>query len=442
MEINADLHSHSGYAGGVGNISLAAVALSMKKKGIHVFGTGDCLHPGWNQALTRSLEEREPGLFALREAGANPDARFMLQTEIIMTAATAVTRGRKNVHCVLLFPSFDACSSAARVLEGWGLKNTIGRPFLKCKDPDDVAAKLTKLLELDSGIEMIPAHVMTPQGVFGSDNPINRLSDFFGEAAGRINAVETGLSADPIVLDLIPELDNLALVSSSDCHSAASNRLGREFTALEVEQFSYPALLAALRHRRVTWTAEFNPGEGKYFLSGHRAGKQGHGKGYCIFSPDRTPPDGRCPICGKPLTVGVLERAIQISHAQGADRELQAKSRRRFVHMVPLSEVVAYSLGIGNPNSSKVTDLYEKIVHAFGTEIEMWKVEPHVVREVLASVVPQDTIETIVEIKNDNFTFEPLGFDGSYGRLAVGRTSPWFGIATIHMPQKNQGELF
>jgi PHP family Zn ribbon phosphoesterase len=417
----------------------------MKKKGIQVFGTGDCLHPGWNSRLRESLQEREPGLFALRETCENPDARFVLQTEIIITAQTAVSPGRKNVHCVFLFPSFQIVSSAVELLESWGVKNTIGRPFLKCDNPDEVGTRVIRLLELDPGIEMIPAHVMTPQGVFGSANPVNRLSDFFGGAVERINAVETGLSADPVVLDLIPELDELALVSCSDCHSAASNRLGREFTAFEVASFSYPALLDSLRQRRIAWTAEFNPGEGKYFLSGHRAGKQGHDGGYCLFSPDKTPPDNRCPICGKPITIGVLERALQISHAQGADRQLRKESRRRFVHMVPLSEVVAYSLGIGNPNAKKVAQVYEKIVAAFGTEIELWKVESHTVREVLANVVSESIIETIVEIKNDNFTFEPLGFDGSYGKLVVGRTSPWFGVSTIHMPQKpkkSQAELF
>lgn len=445
LEINVDLHSHSGYAGGVGDIALADIALSMKKKGIHIFGTGDCLHPGWNGKLRESLTECEPGLFALRETNDNPDARFLLQTEIIITSATPVTPGRKNVHCVFLFPSFKACEQAVALLESWDVKNTIGRPFLKCENPDEVGARVIRLLELDPGIEMIPAHVMTPQGVFGSANPVNRLSDFFGAAAGRINAVETGLSADPVVLDLIPELDDIALVSNSDCHSAASNRLGREFTALEVEGLSYPALLGAIRNRRVAWTAEFNPGEGKYFLSGHRAGKQGHGEGYCIYSPDKTPSDGFCPICGKPITIGVLERALQISRVQGASRKLKQESSRRFIHMVPLSEVAAYGLGIANPNSKKAVKIYEKIVEAFGTEIELWKVEPHTVREVLTNAVPEKVIETIVEIKNDNFTFEPLGFDGSYGKLVVGRTSPWFGVSTIHMPQqpqKSQQELF
>ena len=426
----------------MGDIGLADLAQSMKKKGIRVFGTGDCLHPGWNAKLAETLAEREPGLFALQGETVNPDARFLLQTEIIITAETAISPGRKNVHCVFLYPSFNAIAKTVKLLESWEVKNTIGRPFLKCIGPDDVAVKLDALLDLDPGIELIPAHVMTPQGVFGSANPVNHLSDFFGTAAGRINAVETGLSADPVVLDLIPELDDIALVSNSDCHSAATNRLGREFTALECDTFDYNGILDALRNRKVAWTAEFNPGEGKYFLSGHRAGKQGHGEGYCVYSPDKTPDDGRCPVCGKAVTIGVLERAFEISKAQGADRSLQKTSNRRFIHMVPLSEVAAYGLGVASVASKKVTKVYEQIVEAFGTEIELWKVEPHTVTEVLAGVVPDKVIETIVEIKNDNFTFEPLGFDGAYGKLVVGRTSPWFGVETVHIPDKQPDELF
>jgi PHP family Zn ribbon phosphoesterase len=43
MKLAVDLHSHSGYAGGVGQIELSAVSKTMKLKGIDVFGTGDCL---------------------------------------------------------------------------------------------------------------------------------------------------------------------------------------------------------------------------------------------------------------------------------------------------------------------------------------------------------------------------------------------------------------
>ena len=102
------------------------------------------------------------------------------------------------------------------------------------------------------------------------------------------------------------------------------------------------------------------PTEGRYFLTGHRAGKQGHGNGYCVFSPKHTPKDGRCPICGKPLTIGVLERAFTISKAQGEPRELGylPPKTKDFVHMVPLIEIIAHARGTKSTSSKKVLEDY------------------------------------------------------------------------------------
>ena len=84
MVLNTDLHSHSGYAGGVGTISLENIEKTMMLKGIDVFGTGDCLHRKWNRHLNDTLIERENGLFSLKTS--ETDKRFLLQTEIIVTA--------------------------------------------------------------------------------------------------------------------------------------------------------------------------------------------------------------------------------------------------------------------------------------------------------------------------------------------------------------------
>ncbi|MCK5063373.1 MAG: hypothetical protein KAR23_05590, partial [Candidatus Aenigmarchaeota archaeon] len=204
MLLNCDLHSHSGYAGGVGQISLDDLEKTMDKKGIRVFGTGDCLHAEWRAFLKDNLIEKEDGLFSKK----NNNARFLLQTEVIFTAA--IGSGRKSVHTVLLFPSFESVDKVCGLLESMDVKNTIGRPFIKCEDSRDVGDKLCKILDVDEGIEAIPAHVMTPQGVYGSNNPVNYMKDFYGCSTERISAVETGLSADPEILSLIPELDNFA----------------------------------------------------------------------------------------------------------------------------------------------------------------------------------------------------------------------------------------
>ncbi|MBU7024891.1 MAG: hypothetical protein HXS40_12075, partial [Theionarchaea archaeon] len=173
MQVNADLHAHSGYAGGVGKISLARIDDMMSLKGITVVGTGDCLHPQWLDYLKENLKETESGVFSFKER----ETSFVLQTEIIMTSK--INHRRKSVHTVLLFPSFDAVDIFCRKLQEWGVKNTIGRPFIVCDNPEDVSHRLHTLKDIDPETEVVPAHVLTPDGIYGSNCPITYLHEFF-----------------------------------------------------------------------------------------------------------------------------------------------------------------------------------------------------------------------------------------------------------------------
>jgi PHP family Zn ribbon phosphoesterase len=436
MEINIDLHSHSGASGGVGDISLAQVAETCRWKGIHVFGTGDALHDGWLDSMEQMLLPAEEGLYRLDAPG--EETRFLVQSEIIITSEVP-SGGRKGVHTILLFPSFGAARETARLLDRWGAKRKIGRPFLTCSRAEEVAERLAAIASVDAGIEIIPAHVLTPQGIFGSDHPVDRLEDFFGEAERLIRVVETGLSADPQVLALIPELDERALVSNSDCHSGALNRVGREYTTIEANCLSYSEIIQAIRYRKIVRTAEFTPAEGRYFLTGHRAGKKGHKDGsFCYFSPDTAPADGICPICGKPLTVGVLQRALYLSAAQGEARDLQSVAPSQcFFQMIPLVEVIAKALGIKSISSKKVTAYYRTIIDTAGTEADFWNGDNTQVGKWLRKAGAEDILEAIMQVRSGNYTFEPLGYDGLYGELVLGRKGSWFGNRQIQTCNQN-----
>lgn len=442
MQVNMDLHYHSGASGGVGKIKLADFHAVAPKKGIQVVGTGDCLHDQttdkipvtWRSKLEAQLVEVGPdaGLFRLQgETGPGKTPRnafvhFILQTEVIFTCALA-TGERKSVHTLFFFPSFAAVEEVLRLLAAWEVKTTIGRPYITCETNQEVSERILAILAVDDLIEMVPAHVMTPTGVYGSKNPINFLEEFYGAAAAHIHCVETGLSADPEILGMIPELDDVGLVSNSDAHSIHLHRLGREFTTVDVPELTYPAIIGQLRARKITRTAEFNPTEGKYFLTGHRAGKKGHGKDkYCVFSPAHTPESGLCPICRQPLTVGVLERAYQLTRAQGADRDLRGENslaRQEFVHMVPLVEILAKGYcGVKSPTAKRVTRLYDQIVEVLGNEAEVWFGDDPHIRDRLEEALPEgealaDLIETV---KAGNFRYAPIGFDGTYGNLEIG----------------------
>lgn len=432
MRCIADLHSHSGYAGGVGKISLENLAAAMALKGIDVFGVGDCLQPSWREKLGAMLEEREPGLYALRGAsGVQARARFVMQTEIIFTSSVP-SGGRKGTHTLLLFPNFRAADAGIKLLDRWDAKLEMGRPFVKCADSDDVAEKCDALERIDPGVMIVPAHVMTPQGVFGSDHPVDSLADVYGGFAARIAAVETGLSSDPALLALLPELDDKTLISNSDCHSEALNRVGREFTALEVDRSSYGEMVAAIRAGRVRYTAEFDPAEGRYFLTGHRAGLEGHGAARCWFSPDRLPRDGRCPVCGRPLTIGVLDRALHLSRVQGGGgRALGAvRPAQESRTLAPLVEVLAAGLGVKGVSSRKVTALFNIVVGETGTEAELWDWTADEIESRFESLMPEKAVKAMAQVRRGEFSFQP-GYDGEYGRLRLGEKIGWFGLSAV-----------
>lgn len=440
MRYVVDLHSHSGYAGGVGDISLETVAVTMARKGIHVFGVGDCLQPAWRERLESLLKtnKKEPGLFALDGAPAGTRAaRFVLQTEVIFTNPVA-SGGRKGTHVVLLFPDFAAADDAIRLLRKWEVKLDMGRPFIKADSPDAVADRCRAFKAIDPSVMIIPAHVMTPQGVYGSDHPVDGLAEVFGDFAGEITTVETGLSADPALLALLPELDGRTFISNSDCHSGALNRVGREFTALDVAAPSYGEIVSALRGRRVLFTAEFNPAEGRYFLTGHRAGLERHGGAYCYFSPDRVPADGRCPICGKRLTVGVLDRLLYLSKKQSADGRGRAlgsvQSPQKARALIPLVEVIAAGLGVKSVSSRKVIASYDAILHAVGTEMDLWDLAVPDMEKALRDIAPAKVLTAIAQVTSGDFSFRP-GFDGQYGGLCLGEQIGWFGHDVVHLEE-------
>ncbi len=431
--VNMDLHYHSGASGAVGKIRLADFYEIAPKKGISVVGTGDCLHSEatdnipttWLEKIKTQLVESAPdsGLFYLRDAGT--DVQFLLQTEVIFTCALK-KGGRKSVHTLLFFPSFAAIEGVLPMLEKWEVKNTIGRPFVKCEDNEEVGARLNALLEVDDLVEFVPAHVMTPSGVFGSQNPIDYLEDFFGGATDQVHCIETGLSADPHVLGLIPELDGIGLISNSDAHSVHLHRLGREFTVLDLpKNFTYMDIIGKIRAKEIARTAEFNPAEGKFFLSGHRAGKAGHGKNYCVFSPKHTPKDGRCPICNKPLTIGVLERALELAEVQGSSRKYGdgPVTKQKFVNMVPLVEILATGyFGSKSVTTKRAINLYDQIVNLLGSEAAMWFMEDAEIKGLLEGNIPdaEKIANLIIEVKRGNFHYAPLGYDGTYGNLIIG----------------------
>lgn len=196
----------------------------------------------------------------------------------------------RKVHNVILLPSLDAAERLSLKLEAVGNIRSDGRPILGLSSKDLLAITLDVCPEA----VFIPAHIWTPHfSMFGAFSGFDSVEECFGDLAGHIRALETGLSSDPLMNRRVKQLDGYVMVSNSDAHSP--NKLGRESNLLDTD-LSYPALKRALdTGEGFHGTIEFFPEEGKYHLDGHR------NCGLRLTPAETLAYGGRCPICGKRL---------------------------------------------------------------------------------------------------------------------------------------------
>ena len=241
MRYFADLHVHSRFARATSkSLTLPVLDEWARKKGITVLGTGDFTHPYWFGELREQLEPApEAGLYEHKNANGDQPTRFVPSVEVSSIYSQG-GRGRR-VHTLIILPSLEAVKDFNEQLSYVGNLRSDGRPII------GASAETIAQMAFKAHPEalVIPAHVWTPWfSVFGSMSGFDSLEDCFKDLTPRILAIETGLSSDPAMNWRLSKLDNVALVSNSDAHSA--NKLGREANEFEGE-LSYPAIREALR---------------------------------------------------------------------------------------------------------------------------------------------------------------------------------------------------
>lgn len=374
MSFYADLHIHSRFSRATSRrLTARTLAAWGRIKGLQVIGTGDFTHPAWRAELAGMLiRDETSGLYRLREPSCaseglpgvvmpeTPEPLFLWQTEI-SSIYKRHGQGRR-VHNLVFMPDLDAAERFSRRLEAVGNLASDGRPILGLDSRD----LLEMVLETDPRAVLVPAHVWTPWfALFGSKSGFDRLEDCFDDLSREIFALETGLSSDPAMNRLWSALDGYALMSNSDAHSGEN--LAREANIFAGTP-SYDGIFASLRRSAAgtpdpdAGTVEFFPEEGKYHLNGHRT---------CgvVLEPGDTPADGRCPVCGKPLTVGVLHRVQAL-----ADRDhpvwTSAQEQAGVHSLAPLPELIGEILGTGS-KSRKVQERYGELLRTFGSELDI-----------------------------------------------------------------------
>ena len=416
MPYIADLHLHSAYAYATSSaLTLPNLSHWAKLKGIDLLATADFTHPVWFHELRDNLTvAAAAGLY--RYGGVH----FVLGTEVSCVYRQE-GQGRR-VHLLLFAPDLTTAAQLNRALAAYGNLESDGRPTLALSARD-----LTALaLEVNPDCIVMPAHAWTPwYGVYGSKSGFDTLTAAFGDLYRHIPAIETGLSSDPEMNWAIPELRDKTIVSFSDAHSLP--RLGREVTAFAGEM-SYPGLAAALRDNQVAYTVEFYPEEGKYHYDGHRqCGVAQH--------PETTQGVGAdCPVCGRPLTLGVLHRTLRLAAAgrisagiRQADGFIASpEGRPPFARLIPLPEIIAAALRQG-VNTKGVQNKYRQIVAELGSELAALL---YAGASDLTAAAGPELAAAVLQARAGNIYVEP-GYDGVYGKVslpAAGKTQAAFDL--------------
>ena len=450
MEIIADLQLHSKYSRAVSpQMTIPFIAEWAAKKGIGLVATGDWTHPLWFREIQANLEEVGNGLLKLKiklDRHAPPKAGLSM-TEPFFLLATEVSSiysqgGRsRRVHTLIWVPRLAAAEKINEALRRRGCNlMSDGRPIigLSCIEVADL------VLNIEPKALIVAAHAWTPWfSVYGGMSGFDSLDEAFGKFSKNVYAVETGLSSNPAMNWRIKELDNRTILSFSDAHSGP--KLGREATVFRrtkaegrrPKEISYDDVYGAIAEQslgknegnlEIGYTVEFYPEEGKYHYSGHRNCGVSFGPKETVINK------GICPVCGRSLIQGVMQRVeelagrpesdlqisdirYQISDLNSDLRMIGSKAfpnRPPFAMLVPLLEII--SEAIGSPVSSPKTILiYDRLVQELEGEFAVLLKSS--IGEI-ARIGGERVAEGVDKVRKGEIEIKP-GYDGVFGKVKI-----------------------
>lgn len=408
MFFYADLHIHSKYSRATSkNCDLENLAIWAKKKGLDVISTGDFTHPAWFEEIKEKLIPAGDGVFRLKpeiekQIYKNSDTepvKFILSVEI----STIYKKGDKTrkVHHVVFVPNMEAAQNFRQKIGAIGNINSDGRPILGL----DSRNLLETTLESGENSFIIPAHIWTPWfSVLGSKSGFDSIEECYEDLSEHIFAVETGLSSDPEMNWRVSKLDKYRLVSNSDAHSPS--KLAREATVFDTNPDYFSIMNALKTGNGYVGTVEFFPEEGKYHEDGHRKCN------VCLTPEESNKLNGLCPVCGKPMTIGVLNRVCELAD-RTADSTFKPDNAGQVYSLVPLPEIISEILGVG-PSSKSVTNEYERLINKFGSELS-------ILRQVPIDDISKDfpLLGEGISRLRDGKVIKQAGYDGEYGIIRL-----------------------
>ena len=415
MKFIADLHIHSRFSMATSrSLNIPELSVWGAYKGINVLSTGDFTHPLWRQELKEWLvQDDNTGLFKTAKPIVKNDGQnifpvsFMLGAEI---SSVYKKNGKtRKVHNLIFAPDFEAADKISAKLEKIGKISSDGRPILKLDSHD----LLELILDVSERNILVPAHVWTPwYALFGSKSGFDKIEECFGDLTSHIFALETGLSSDPAMNRHLSSLDNFTLISNSDAHSGPN--LGREANLFSGPP-SWDGIFGSLKNAakrntdetencKFLGTMEFYPEEGKYHLDGHRK------CGVSLLPSESKKYGNKCPVCGKPLTIGVLNRVMEL-----ADRDKPGilPNEPTYSSLAPLTLILSQILGCGEKTST-VQKTYLDAISAIGPELDILCLAD--VEEIRNWWEPLG--EAVDRMRQGKIKLS-AGYDGEYGKISI-----------------------
>jgi uncharacterized protein (TIGR00375 family) len=413
MYFIGDLHIHSHYSVATSKeLKPEYLDYWARIKGIKVLGTGDFTHPGWLMELKEKLELAEEGLYKLKKTfhkdipfllsqGDSSQPRFILSAEI-STIYKKYNKVRK-IHNVIFSPDFESAERLQQKLKRMGFNITSdGRPILGMDSRD----LLELVLNCSDKMFLVPAHIWTPWfSVLGAQSGFDSIEECYSDLSSYIYAAETGLSSDPPMNWMCSILDRYTLISNSDAHSP--DKLGRNANLFNTE-LSYEDIIGAMKTgdpEKFQGTIDFFPQEGKYHYAGHR-------KCNICWDPVETlKNNGICTVCGKPVTMGVMNRVLELSDRKNID---ERSNRLPFHSLIPLPEILSEIYGVGI-STKQVYKAYSSLIQKAGSEFNISLTMP--LEEI--RIMGHDLLAEAIRRMRNREVIVTEGFDGEFGRIKV-----------------------
>ncbi len=375
MLINADFHIHSPYSGGTSEkIDLKLFAEGVKKKGLHLIATGDCLHPVWQKEIKKY------------------EKNGMIEIDGIYFVLSAEVEDKNRVHHLLLFSDFYSANDFKEKVAKYSKNiDEDGRPkiFLNGREILEFAKESNALIG--------PAHAFTPWTSLYAY--FDSVLSYYGK---KPDFIELGLSADSNYADRIKELHSITFLTNSDAHSYLPNRLGREFNRLNIEEISWDEIRKAILNHKISLNVGFPPEKGKYnrtaCSSCHRQ-----------FKKEVAEEMNWTCYCGGVIKKGVKDRIDELADFS---KPVHPDHRPPYLHLIPLAEIIEEALKIRAKYN--VRKKWEEITK-LGNEIQILL---DIDLEKLQKFVPPAILNAIKAFREGKIKIIPGG-GGKYGEIVI-----------------------